>query len=187
VKGAVRGITTSASVRLLVGLAVMTVLVFGAAACGGSQDGATTEPGAQTTAQASTTETTQVVEPTTVPTTVPATVATTTTTEYPFVGSYTGEYEYEKPDTPGKFPVDFVVKADGSLEGVGEIYDGTFFKVNGILGSGGDFVAEGDVEGAGMKVTFTGVFTVANGVVTARGTWEGGGGEFSGAWTATHD
>jgi hypothetical protein len=183
-KGAVKGVTTFASVCVLLCLVVVAVLIFGAAACGGGQDAATTESSAQTT---------QVAEPTTVPTTVPATVATTTTveitttTEDPFVGSYAGEYEYEKPSTPGKFPVDFVVKADGSLEGVGEIYDGTIFKVNGTLGSGGDFVAEGDVEGAGMKVTFAGAFTVANGVVIAQGIWEGGGGQFSGTWTATKD
>jgi hypothetical protein len=181
-KDVVRGSTTSMGIRPLLGLLVMTALVFGLVGCGGGQDATTT--------LGNTTETTQ-AEPTTVPTAVPATVATTvvestTTTEPPLVGSYSGEYEYEEPDIAGHFPVDFHIQADGTLEGVGEIYDGTVFAVYGEVAADGSFVADGDVKGAGMKVTFRGSFSSSEGGVTAEGTWEGEGG-FAGTWTATKD
>ena len=162
---------------LVLTLVLCGAVTLGVAGCGGDEGAVVPETTIQDTTGGTTTETGQVAEPTTVVT------EGTVTTENPLVGLYSGEYRYDEPHVVGTFPVDFEVKPDGSIEGMGAIYDGTAFEVHGSLGGGNSFVAEGDVEGAGMKVIFSGTFTVSDGVVTAEGTWEGGS-KYSGTWTA---
>jgi hypothetical protein len=172
VKRTTKSARLNPSLVLVVLSALASALVLGGSGCSGA-----TESTIQNTTLGISTETTQ-AEPTTV---VPE---STGTTESPLVGLYSGDYRYDEPDIAGTYPVDFEVKPDGSIEGIGEIYDGTAFEVYGNLGGGNSFVAEGDVKGAGMKVTFSGTFSVSGGVVTVEGTWQGGSG-YAGTWTGS--
>ena len=93
----------------------------------------------------------------------------------------------EKPRMPGEFAVEFEVREDRSVVGRGELYDGTEFEAEGALDSDNFFTAEGELEAAGMTVTFSGSFSLEDETVSGEGTWDVGDGKYSGTWTATKD
>jgi len=104
------------------------------------------------------------------------------TSDNPLVGSYEGEYVVERVPDRG-YPFELDVTEDLSITGTGAMPTGnTNFSVSGKLSPEGDFTAEGIVEGAGTKVSFSGDFTVEGDTVTVAGTWTAEGG-IDGSWS----